>query len=106
MYIDVINSMNGARTIKEHITKLQAIKDLTPVDPQLASYLQTAITSLMGDQFTAAKLRQASHKVRLSQATTTDYRQLYSYCQQHVTTGTPQWMVAALQAGWTPPTTS
>ncbi len=103
MYTDVINSMNGARTIKEHITKLQAILDSIPVDPQLASYLHTAITSLMRDQFNAAKSSQASQKVRLSQATTTEHRQLYSYCQHHATTGTPQWTVAASRAGWTPP---
>lgn len=106
MYADVITSMDGARTLKEHITKLQAILDLPPVDPQLASCLRVVISSLMQDQHTAIKLSQASQKVRLNQTTTTVYKQLYSYCQQHVTTGTPQWMVAAKRAGWTPPTTA
>lgn len=43
MYTDVITSMDGARTLKEHITKLQAILDLPPVDPQLASCLRVVI---------------------------------------------------------------
>lgn len=105
MYADVIKSMDGARTIKEHIAKLQAILDVPPVDPQLASCLRVAITSLIQDQFDAAKNGGTSQKVRLNQTTVTVYRQLYSYCQQHFTAGTPQWMVAALQAGWKPPTT-
>ncbi len=45
MYADVITSMDGARTLKEHITKLQAILDLPPVDPQLASCLRVVISS-------------------------------------------------------------
>lgn len=103
MYGDVIKSMDGARTLKEHITELQALLDKPPVDPQLASYLRVAITSLMQDQFNAAKTGQASQKVRLNQTSITVYRQLYSYCQQHFTAGTPEWEVAASQAGWTPP---
>lgn len=106
MYSDVIMSMDGARTIKEHITNLQAILDLSPVDPQLQSCVNAAISHLMQDQFTANKAGQASQKVRLNQATIMVYRQLYSYCQQHATAGTPQWQVAALNAGWTPPITS
>lgn len=105
MYADVIKSMDGARTIKEHITKLQAILDIPPTDPQLASYLRAAITSLMQSQHTVAKAGQASQKVRLNPTPTTVFKQLYNHCQQHATAGTPQWMVAAIQAGWTPPTT-
>lgn len=104
MYADVIKSMDGARTIKEHITKLQAVLDTPPVDPQLTSHIRTAITSLMQDQYKAAKEGQASQKARLNQTTVTVYSQLYRYCQQHFAAGTPEWMVAALQAGWTPPT--
>ncbi|EMM3429842.1 hypothetical protein RRS04_004642 [Klebsiella aerogenes] len=103
MYGDVIKSMDGARTFKEHITKLQAILDAPPVDPQLASYLKAAITSLMQDQFNAAKAGLASQKVRLNPTSVTVYKQLYSYCQQYFTAGTPEWEVAASQAGWTPP---
>ena len=105
MYPDVLKSMDGARTIKEHITNLQGILDLPPVDPDLASYLRVAITSLMQDQYDATNAGKASQKVRLDQTPTTIYRQLYTYCQQRVTAGTPEWMVAALKAGWTPPTT-
>ena len=97
--------MDGARTIKEHITKLQAILDKPPVDPQLASHIQRAISSLMQDQYVATKAGQASQKIRMNQSKVTVYRQLYSYCQQHFNAGTPEWMVAAIQAGWTPPTT-
>ncbi|EJB9294191.1 hypothetical protein MXH15_001038 [Salmonella enterica] len=105
MYGDVLKFMDGARTLKEHITKLQSILDNPPVDPQLASNLRVAITSLMQDQFNAAKAGQANQKVRLNQTTVTVYRQLYSYCQQNFTAGTPEWEVAASQAGWTPPPT-
>lgn len=105
MYADILKVMDGARTLKEHITKLQAILDLPPVDPQLASALRRTITSLTQDQYNANKQGVASQKVQLNPTTTTVYRQLYSYCQQHVTAGTPEWMVAALQAGWTPPST-
>lgn len=105
MYADVIKSMDGARTIKEHITKLQAILDVPPVDPNLESCLRAAITSLMQSQHDVAKASMASQKVRLNPTPTTVFKQLYSYCQQHATAGTPQWMVAAARAGWTPPTT-
>jgi len=105
MYADIIKSMDGARTIKEHITKLQDILDTPPTDPQLESCLRAAITSLIQSQHAAAKAGQSSQKVRLNPTTTTVFKQLYSYCQQHATAGTPQWMVAAIQAGWTPPTT-
>lgn len=105
MYADVIKSMDGARTIKEHITKLQDILDASPTDPQLVSFLQAAITSLMQDQYVVTKAGKASQKVRLNQTTDMKYKHLYNYCQQHATTGTPQWQVAASNAGWTPPTT-
>lgn len=35
MYADVIKSMDGARTIKEHITKLQDILDTSPCRSEL-----------------------------------------------------------------------
>lgn len=68
MYNDVINSMDGARTFAEHITKLQNIVDLSPVDPQLKAYLKAAITILTQHQQQAAKLKQASQKVQLNQS--------------------------------------
>ncbi|QXB24170.1 hypothetical protein [Lelliottia amnigena] len=105
MYADVINSMDGARTIKEHITKLQGYLDAPPTDPQLASLLRAAITSLMQSQQAVAKAGQASLKVRMNPSPATVFKQLYNHCQQYATAGTPQWMVAAIQAGWTPPTT-
>lgn len=78
---------------------------LPPVDPNFESCLRAAITSLMQSQYDVAKAGQASQKVRLNPTPTTVFKQLYSYCQQHATAGTPQWMVAAIQAGWTPPKT-
>ncbi len=105
MYADVIKSMDGARTIEEHITKLQDILDTPPTDSQLESLLRAAITSLMQSQHSAVKAKQASVKVRMNPAPATEFKQLYNYCKQHATAGTPQWMVAARQAGWTPPTT-
>lgn len=71
--------MDGARKLKEHIAKLQAILDLPPVDPQLASALRGAITSLIQYQYNATKQGVASQKIRMNQTKTTVYRQLYSW---------------------------
>lgn len=38
MYADVINSMDGARTIKEHITKLQGYLDAPQLIRNLHHY--------------------------------------------------------------------
>ena len=105
MYADVMRVMDGARTIKEHITKLQGILDSSPADPKLASLLRDAISSLMDDQLLAIQQGTSSRKARMNPNPTAAYKQLYSYCQPHATAGTPQWQVAALNAGWTPPTT-
>lgn len=106
MYNDVMNSMDGARTLGDHITRLQNIVDLSPVDPQLEAFLKSAITQLTQDQLKAAKLRQASQRVPLNPSADRKYQQLYSYCQQHAPAAIPQWQVAAQNAGWTPPKVS
>lgn len=53
MYADVMKVMDGARTIQEHITNLQAILDLPPVEPNLEAGLRAVISSLMQEQSTA-----------------------------------------------------
>ncbi|MBN5214258.1 hypothetical protein [Serratia ureilytica] len=103
MYKDVISVMDGARTLKEHITSLQKILDKPPIDPQLITYLNASQRVLTLQQQVAIKRKLTSQKLHLNNTEFNELKQLYSYCKQHASTGQPQWVVAALNAGWTPP---
>ncbi|BCU51094.1 TPA: hypothetical protein ACHF2V_004233 [Citrobacter farmeri] len=104
MYNDVITALSGARTLKDHISKLQKILDTPPVDPALASALRAAITDLMPEQALAIKKKLSSQTIRLDNARITTVKQLHTYCHKKALTGLPQWVIAAQSAGWTPPT--
>jgi len=105
MYNGVINAMSGARTLSEHISKLQGILDSSPSDQQLVTAIRQIIKELMHLQAHAITKRTSSQKVRLTDSQTAIFRQVYAYCQQRAKAGEPDWMIAARNAGWTPPQT-
>ncbi|REE67457.1 hypothetical protein C7424_3877 [Pantoea ananatis] len=104
MYNDVIKAMSGARTLSEHISKLQNILDKSStVDPQLIAAINLIISNLMDGQLIAIKKKEASQKVRLSDSSSDLFQKVYIYCQNKAKSGEPGWMNAARNACWTPP---
>lgn len=103
MYSDVLKALSGARTYKEHITKLQSILDKNPTDPQLESAIRAALPDLMSYQAQAISKKLSAQKLCLDKSPSSLINRLYAYCQKQAVTGEPEWMVAARRAGWTPP---
>lgn len=103
MYGEVVSALSGARTFKEHITALQKILDRNPVDPTLRAAITKVITELMHGQADAARRKISSQKLRLDNSSIKIFQQLLAYCKKHSASGDPEWMVAARNAGWTPP---
>ncbi|KKB02651.1 hypothetical protein TN98_20585 [Pantoea anthophila] len=105
MYNDVVKAMSGARTFGEHISKLQSILDNSSFEPQLDSAIRKLIKQLMDYQQLAISQKTSSQKLRLDNTQIAICQQIYAYCQQRSASNEPAWMIAARNAGWTPPQT-
>jgi len=105
MYKDIIKAMSGARTLSEHISKLQAILDNSSSEPQLVTAIRDMITELTHLQQHAIKKKTSGQKVRLDATQIEICKQVYAYCNRRATSDEPDWMIAARNAGWTPPQT-